>query len=669
MDSVRRVDEVVITGTKTAKRKTESPILVNVLNGKVLKQLNSCSVTDGARFQPGLRVESNCQTCNYTQLRINGLMGGYSQVLINGRPIFSPITGLYGLEQIPTEQISRLEVIRGGGSSLYGSSAIGGTVNIILKEPRKTSFSVGQKFQYLGNSSKDLITYIESQWVSKKKNFGFAFQGNYRSRDHLDINGDGFSELPNINQWAIGLNSFWDIAKQHSIKWNVSNLNEYRHGGDMANLDANSSRQSEERKQDVWMSTLDYRFAIKPEISVLSVYSAAQYTVREHFTGIQPNDPLELENYKRNLPFGNSEVSSFQIGAQWDRRHEGALGKHILTLGVENLIDDVRDEIKAYNYLIDQASVNYGMFVQSDWSFNPFWTILSGVRFDRHNFLPKDRLSPRIALLHKRDKNSQFRLSYGTGFRAPQAFDTDMHIAFAGGGVSRISLSPSLLPETSSSWGFSWNYDKPTVNHVFGFTVDLFHTYLKNAFYLNSVGEDNFGERFLKVNGEGARVQGVTLEGRVNVYGALQMEGGFTLQQSLYNQPVTWVEGAQAQRSFIRTPNSYGYASIGYFKSPKITFNINYVYTGAMLVPHFAGSPEQETDEIKKTKAFHELGFTFFRKISIRSYGSFELTAGMKNVLNSFQSDFDSGKNRDSNYVYGPIQPRTVSIGLRLTLN
>ena len=107
------LDEVVVTGTKTFKRQTESPVIVNVLDSKALDNVQACNISEGLRFQPGLRVETDCQTCNYSQLRMNGLGGGYSQILINGRPIFSPLTGLYGMEQIPANMVERIEVVRG----------------------------------------------------------------------------------------------------------------------------------------------------------------------------------------------------------------------------------------------------------------------------------------------------------------------------------------------------------------------------------------------------------------------------------------------------------------------------------------------------------------------------------------------------------------------------
>ena len=105
-----------------------------------LQNVQACNLAEGLSFQSGLRVETNCQTCSYTQLRMNGLPGGYSQILINGRPVFSPLAGLYGMEQIPTNMIDRIEIVRGGGSSLYGSSAVGGVVNVITKLPKKNDY-------------------------------------------------------------------------------------------------------------------------------------------------------------------------------------------------------------------------------------------------------------------------------------------------------------------------------------------------------------------------------------------------------------------------------------------------------------------------------------------------------------------------------------------------
>ena len=134
-ESSYSLDQIVVTGTKTNKRKSDSPVNVDVINNNTLANLLVCNLAEGLNYSTGLRLETDCQTCNYTQLRINGLSGSYSQVLINGKSVFSPLTALYGLEQLPSNMIERIEIIKGGGSSLYGSSAIGGVVNVITKRP------------------------------------------------------------------------------------------------------------------------------------------------------------------------------------------------------------------------------------------------------------------------------------------------------------------------------------------------------------------------------------------------------------------------------------------------------------------------------------------------------------------------------------------------------
>lgn len=108
------LDQVVVTSSKSEVKRRESPSLVNVMTGKLLTTVGACSLADGLDFQPGVRVENDCQNCGFTQVRINGLNGHYSQILMNSRPVFSALTGVYGLEQIPANMIDRIEVMRGG---------------------------------------------------------------------------------------------------------------------------------------------------------------------------------------------------------------------------------------------------------------------------------------------------------------------------------------------------------------------------------------------------------------------------------------------------------------------------------------------------------------------------------------------------------------------------
>lgn len=659
-------DDIVVTGTKTFKRKTNSPVIINVLSKKSLDNVQACNLSEGLKFQPGLRVETDCQTCNYTQLRINGLAGGYSQILINGRPIFSPLTGLYGLEQLPSNMIDRIEVIRGGGSSLYGSSAIGGTVNVMTRLPKENSYEINSFYQNINGGGEDFNFNGNASLVNPIKKSGLSFFLSRKERSLYDHNEDNFSELPQIENTSFGSNLFFLPSDNQKIELSLSNIKEYRYGGEMVVLPAFLTQQSEERNTNLWMASFDYQINFNDGNSSVITYAAYQNTDREHYTGIFPGDSLSIQSHLSNPPYGNSITKTIQSGVQLNHRTLLFGGDNTFTIGAEYIFDDVYDEIQSYNYKVDQITKNFGSFIQSDWSITNSLSLLSGVRLDLHNLIDKPVFNPRISVLYKLMNNTQFRLNYGTGFRAPQAFDTDLHIAFAGGGISRVILSPDLAPEQSNSFSTSINYDKLTEKTIAGFTLEAFYTRLNNVFFLEPIGQDIFGEQFEKRNGQGAIVKGITLELRANYNRIIQIETGFTIQSNEFDNDISYINDLQGLSEFIRTPNHYGFASLTYNPNKKINANLNYIYTGKMKVLHFAGAPNQLVDEIITTETFSELnlkiGYSFFPR-NINS--AFEFYGGIKNILNSYQGTFDIGKNRDSNFVYGPSMPRVWFFGIK----
>ena len=138
------IDQVVVTANKYETKKREATTIVNVISPLLIESTASNTMSDVLDFQTGVRVEMSCQNCGVPQLRINGLEGQYTQLMMDSRPIFSSLASVYGLEQIPAGMVDRVEVVRGGGSALYGSNAIGGVVNIITKEPVRNSLNISQ---------------------------------------------------------------------------------------------------------------------------------------------------------------------------------------------------------------------------------------------------------------------------------------------------------------------------------------------------------------------------------------------------------------------------------------------------------------------------------------------------------------------------------------------
>jgi outer membrane receptor for ferrienterochelin and colicins len=418
----------------------------------------------------------------------------------------------------------------------------------------------------------------------------------------------------------------------------------------------------------VLVANIDYTINFNNDLSSFVGYLAAQKTNREHYTGVRPelgssDDLIHLTS----PPYGTSLSKTSQFGIQLNHKLNNFIGPNILTVGSEYVSDYVNDEIVSYNYLIDQNVTTKALYLQSDWSLSDKISLLSGVRIDKHSLLDDIVASPRFSFLYNIKKNSQFRLSYSSGFRAPQAFDTDLHIAFAGGGVSRISLADDLQEEISTSFSGSYNYDFAKERYVYGITFEGFYTNLDRAFYQDLNGSDEFGDLYVKRNGSGALVKGVSFELRGNYNRLIQIETGYTLQSSKYETPVFYSDELEAKVDFLRTPNFYGYSTLSLNFNKKLSAAINHIYTGPMDLIHLGGAVNQTYDEYVLTGAFNQFDFNinykqFFYKVGVGLKYSF----GIKNISNAYQTDFDILKDRDSNFVYGPSIPKMVIFGVSL---
>ena len=182
------LDGVVVSANRAETSRRLAPTLVNVLDAKVFTTTNAVNLAQGLNFQPGVRVETNCQNCGFQQVRINGLDGPYTQILIDSRPIFSALSGVYGLEQIPANMIERVEVMRGGGSALFGSSAIAGTINIITKEPLRNSGELSHTLTSIGGTSAfDNNTTLNASLLSENGKAGLYLFGQNRQVRSLAV--------------------------------------------------------------------------------------------------------------------------------------------------------------------------------------------------------------------------------------------------------------------------------------------------------------------------------------------------------------------------------------------------------------------------------------------------------------------------------------------------
>ncbi len=651
------LNEVVVTANRYEVSRQQSPIIVNVLNAGLLQASNAMCIADGLNFQPGIRVENNCQNCGFQQVRINGLEGPYSQILIDSRPIFSALSGVYGIEQIPVAMIEKVEVVRGGGSALYGSNAIAGTVNIITKEPVNNSIEAGYNLTVIGETALDHNLSAQGTFVSPDRKAGLSLFAVHRNREPYDANGDGFSELGLIDGKAVGLRSYYKPSSFSKLTATYHYLGEFRRGGNKFDLKPHETDITEQTDHQIHGGELIFDLYSKSLKSKLSFYTALQHIDRKSYYGAQQ----DLNAYGRTFDL------SYVSGAQFNYRFNKLLfAPANLTAGAEYQHNNLKDNMPGYNRELRQLINIGGFFVQGDWRFNRASLIL-GARADKHNLINKLIYSPRATLLYDLTAQLQWRGSYSTGFRAPQSFDEDLHIIAVNGGVMLIQLDPDLRPEYSKSFSTSLDSYYNVGNKENNLMVEGFYTRLDDVFVLETLETDAQGNmRVERRNGSGAVVQGFNIENKTVLSRKLQMQLGLTLQKSQYAKPEEWSDDPEAAllKSLPKSPNVYGYFSMTASPTKRFNTYLTGTYTGTMKVPHFKGYIA--ADALKTTPAFLDINLKCSFEFKIRQQTKLQVEAGVQNIFNSYQSDFDVGAYRDAGYIYGPMKPRSFFLGIKI---
>ena len=651
-----QLDGVIVSATRSETTRRTSPTLVNVVGMDIYNKTNSSTVAQGLAFQPGVRVENNCQNCGFQQVRINGLDGQYTQILIDSRPIFSSLAGVYGIEQLPANMVDRIEVMRGGGSALFGSSAIAGTVNIITKEPIRNSASISHTITSIGLSpSFHNTTDINASIVSEDNKLGLAVFGQNTLKDAWDANGDGFTELSKISGQTVGFRGYVKTGYYSKITAEYHHLEEFRRGGDQLDLPPHEVMIAEQTKHGINTGGLKFDWFSKNQKHRFNAFASMQHIGRESYygAGMDPN------------AYGKTTDLTWVAGAQYIYRFTKCLFMPAdLTAGLEYNEDYLRDNMWGYNRTTDQTVRIVSAYAQNEWK-NERWGILIGGRLDKHNLIKGLIFSPRANLRYNPTKNINLRASYSYGFRAPQAFDEDLHIDNVGGTVSMIRLAEDLKVEKSQSVSVSADMYHSWGNWQANVLVEGFFTDLGDVFALKEIGFDANGvlikERY---NESGARVFGGNLEGKVAWKNVFQIQLGMTAQSSKYKEARSWADDVEATRRMFRTPDFHAYVTASYNPLKQLTLALTGTYTGKMLVEHHAGMIEKNRTE--ETPAFCDMGFKAAYEFNIYKSFALQLNAGVQNMFNSFQKDFDSGADRDSGYMYGPTLPRTVYFGIKL---
>jgi outer membrane receptor for ferrienterochelin and colicins len=652
------LEEVVVSGTMQEVSKLDSPVPVEVYSGNFFKANPTPSIFESLQNVNGVRPQVNCNICNTGDIHINGLEGPYTMVLIDGMPIVSGLATVYGLTGIPQALIDRIEVVKGPASTLYGSEAVGGLINVITKNPLSAPiFSVDGFATGWGETNLDLG--IRSKWGSKVQSLT-GISGFYYDNP-VDNNGDGFTDLTLAKR--ISLFQKIQVARPNNRVFNVAARYVY---------------------EDRWGGEMNWT---KADRGGDQVYGESIYTSRWETFGVwqlPTSENLNLQfsanGHSQNSVYGSTIYIADQTIGFGQLTWNKTLAKHNFLFGAAYRFTHYDDNTTATSAdEVNQPSVIHlpGIFVQDELKISPSQSLLLGGRLD-YNSVHGSVFSPRVNYKKSWNDNSTIlRLSAGNGFRVANVFTED-HAALTG--AREVVFTEELRPETS------WNTNMNLVKKIYtdggtfiGIDGSVFYTYFTNRIVPDYETNPN---QIIYGNLDGSAIsQGISLNLDFAWANGLTMTGGATLMD------VSLEEDGIRTRQLL-TERFSGVWSVGYtfFKTGlKVDYTGN-VYSPMRLpllgsLDDRAGySPWFSIQNIQLTKSFGDkweiyggvknlLNFTppansiarafdpFDRGVEFGTDGSVIPTSGNPNALTF-----------DPTYVFAPNQGIRGFLGLRFTI-
>ena len=620
--------------------------------------------------------------------------------------------------------IERIEVMRGGGSALFGSSAIAGVINVITKDPTSSSASFSHEIRGIGGlNTFENTTNLNATYVTENNKLGITIFGQLHHRSPYDYTGDGYSELPMLDGSNVGMRAFFRVSDYSKLTAELHNTREFRRGGDNFDEEPHNAHVAEQLRHNNITGSLNYNF-ISPDakhrfnayasfmkVQRESYYGGGEKTVNQYMTQIKEDlasftqdDAKEMR--KRMISYGRTNGMTNVFGAQYSYDFDQCLFMPSqFTVGLERSSDNLEDKSGYRKAFINQKVNTNSLYLQNEWK-NDMWSFLLGGRLDKHSLVKKAIFSPRANLRFNPTKDLVLRANFSSGFRAPQVFDEDLHVANAGGDLILIENDPNLHEERSNSFSLSSDWYTHFGAWQLNLTAEGFYTELHDAFSLTQKSETEKGSYKeivnVRSNSQGAKVMGVSLEGRLTLPKTWSLQMGVTYHKNQWNKAQKWDLGdAYETRRMYRTPDLYGYfiSTFNVTKQLDLTFTGN--FTGSMLVGHNIPteddgktlSKDAYLDKVSanikydrvlsgegqtnkpgevvgprtfKTPSFFELGVKAQYSFPIYKYYKGQVFAGVQNLFNSYQDDFDLGYNRDSAYIYGPMAPRSFYAGFRV---
>lgn len=639
------LNEVVVSGTLRAMSRSESPVPVEVYTPQFFKQTGATGLLDGLRMVNGAQAQTTCNVCGTADIRINGLDGPYTMILIDGMPIVSALSTVYGLQGIPTSLIERMEVVKGPSSTLYGSEAVAGVINIITRDvlcaPRFTA-------DVQGSTQGEWNADLGGRFRLGKKADGLLSGSLFHFGNRMDVNEDNFTDMPLQQRYAAFGKIRFERPKQRLAGVTARYVWEDRFGGEM-------------NWQPEFYGT-DSVYGEKIRTDRLEMLGQWQVPLRDTVVfSFSFNDHAQNSVYGTTRFNARQRVSFAQV--LWEkalgRRHQTAAGASVRYTWYDDNTPVTAGPDGSDN--VPSSVVLPGMFVQDDIKITAKHRLLLGMRFDHH---PAHGAvwSPRANWKWSLSDAQALRISAGNGFRVANVFSED-HAALTG--ARQVVFEETLEPEKSWNANVNWTAQFFPGFGLIGLDVSVFHTRFSNRILADYAVDPDLVV-YRNLDGFGIS-QGVSVRSDWSWSQGLRVSGAVTLLD-------VYVEEQGHRRPQLYAPGVSGNATISY-TLPRwlLTMDGNVSLTGPM---HLPVQPNDFRSELSPWYVLAGLQFT-------RPWKNIEMYAGVRNLLDLLPQDplmrpfdpFDkqagdlvsnpNGYTFDTGYNYAPMQGRRFYFGVR----
>lgn len=631
---------VVISGTMKEVTKMSSPIPVEVYSPAMFLKNPTPSIFESLNMINGVQPQLNCNVCNTGDIHINGMEGPYTMVLIDGMPIVSSLATVYGLAGIPNSMVKRIEVVKGPASTLYGSEAVGGLINIITKDPATSpGFKADLSATSVGEYNGDVAAAFRLNQLT-----GLVGVNYFNYQNLRDINDDNFTDIALQNRLSVF--NKWDLKRKSELPASLALRYVY---------------------EDRWGGELQWN---KDHRGSGEIYGESIYTNRFELIGgygfragkqsLQFDYSYNYHNQDSYYGVVSFQASQHVVFSQlrWNKR----LGKHDVLAGIPFRFIKYDDNtpgtvLEGRNH--PQVTRLPGVFVQDEYAVSDKTTLLTGLRFDHHNE-HGNIFSPRVSVKYAPSKTQTIRLSAGNGFRVVNLFTED-HAALTGSRT--VFIEEKLRPE--QSWNVNLNYATMLSgkNGFVNLDGSLFYTYFTNK--ITGDFENHIDTIYYK-NLDGRAVStGVTLNAEISLLNNLKIITGATLMDVYQIDEVS--TGGERQQQFF-APAFSG------------TYTVSYSFAKSGLSVDFTGKtygpmrlPVQR--ELGDTRPDYSPWYSLLNFQVTKTFDNgLEIYCGLKNLLNftpkdpllNPQAPFSEGF--DTTYNYAPVQGLKGFLGLRFTI-